>query len=398
MEEVLNKLKTIKHQFLFNFMNENYIDDSYLFINNLPDEYLNKIIKDQIYLTIIKLYEHNHKITSNNIYKSISLKNKKNTEKKSNKETEKKSKEEEYIKMISNFMKEKEEQIEKKKEIEKICNEAMKKYYHEELYEFIDILYSNTLITDKILNSKSQSFKNLLKFEKNVIDFFNKEVNDKEGYTQVKGSELNFASRITGKTVTFRFEKEIEINLINFLSIIYEVNYYKKWYPFCSVSETLFQPGKAKKCVYMVVEIPIISNRDFLVYGFGVNRIKECGKVLVLCRGIQEKSDIFYREYKQVENKKYIRGDILIFGFEMKIINISKIVVRGLINVDPKIGFIPQKIINTVSEKFACDLFKKMINIVKVYEGSPYQNKNPSKIDKEFYDFIKDEVKLHFDN
>ena len=37
-------------------------------------------------------------------------------------------------------------------------------------------------------------------------------------------------------------------------------------------------------------------------------------------------------------------------------------------------------------------MFLKFMKIAQDYEGSQYQNKNPSKIDCEFYNFIKSEV------
>jgi hypothetical protein len=231
-----------------------------------------------------------------------------------------------------------------------------------------------------------------LSFEEKVISFFHKEINDKDGYTKIKDSKFNFSTRIMDKTLTMRFEKEIEVNLLHLVSIIYEVNYYCKWYPFCKVSTTVNQPGKAKKCVYMIVEIPIIKDRDFFVYGFGINRLREDGTVLILCRGIDEESGIFQKEFKKVKNDKYVRGQILMFGFEIKVIGKGKVVVRGLCNIDPKISFIPKSIINLVSEKFAQEMFEKFIKVARQYEGSEYQNKNPSKIDMEFYNFIKEEV------
>ena len=225
-----------------------------------------------------------------------------------------------------------------------------------------------------------------------MINFFIKEVNLKEGYEKVNNSTLNFATRIIGNTITLRFEKEIEVNLIHLLSLIYEVNYYKKWYPYCHISETLNQPGKAKKCVYMIVEIPIIKNRDFLVYGFGINRLRENGTILILCRGINKDSNIFQREFNQKNTNKFVRGDIIIFGFEIKVFDMNHCLVRGLCNIDPKINFIPQSIINMVSKKFAEDMFWKFIKIAQNYEGSEFQNKNPSNIDSEFYRFIYQEV------
>ena len=383
MEILTEKINSIKKNYFTNIFNPVFIDDAYIFYSNLPDEYFDMYSNDPIFVMIQELYTYNHANSLNNSKQSSNLVK--------NPQTNPQIKEK-YVEMISNYLKEKEQKEKANKDLELQCTKALKKYYHEELFEFINLLNASTLVKEKILNSKSDSFRNLLRFEESVIAFFSKEVNDKEGYTKVKGSALNFATRITGKTVTLRFEKEFEVNIINLVSIIYEVNYYNKWYPFCHVSETVNQPGKAKKCVYMVVEIPIIKDRDFLVYGFGINRLRENGTILILCRGIEANSGIFEREYKQKKNEKYVRGDIIIFGFEIKVITTEKVVVRGLCNVNPKISFIPQSIINYVSEKFAEDMFQKFIKIAQNYEGSEYQNKNPSKIDQEFYNFIQNEM------
>lgn len=383
MEILTEKINSIKKNYFTNIFNQGFIDDAYIFYSNLPDEYFDIYSNDPIFIMIQELYSNNHANSLNNSKQSSNLVKTSNT----NPQTKEK-----YVEMIANFLKEKEQKEKSNKELEAQCTKALKKYYHEELFEFINLINASNLVKEKILNSKSDSFRNLLRFEESVIAFFNKEVNDKEGYTKVKGSSLNFATRITGKTVTLRFEKEFEVNIINLVSIIYEVNYYNKWYPFCHVSETVNQPGKAKKCVYMVVEIPIIKDRDFLVYGFGINRLRENGTILILCRGIEANSGIFEREFKQKQNEKYVRGEIIIFGFEIKVVTTEKIVVRGLCNVNPKISFIPQSIINYVSEKFAEDMFQKFIKIAQNYEGSEYQNKNPSKIDQEFYNFIQNEM------
>ena len=389
MDLLNQKIAQIKKEYFCNFLNQKYIDDSYLFIINLPDEIIRKYSKDPIFKIIPELYKTNH-----NIEKEI-LNNKNNISlsenQKKNQEDEKK-KNNQYLKLITSFLKEKQQKEKEEKELQKKINETLIKYYKEELFNFLSTINQNSLLKQKILNSKSQSFENLLNFEEKVINFFLKEVNEKEGYEKVNGSILNFATRITGNTITLRFEKEINVNLINLLSLIYEVNYYKKWYPYCHVSETLNQPGKAKKCVYMIVEIPIIKNRDFLVYGFGINRLRENGTILILCRGINKDSNIFQREFKQTNTDKFVRGDILIFGFEIRVFNMEHVIVRGLCNIDPKISFIPQSIINMVSKKFAEDMFWKFIKIAQNYEGSDYQNKNPSKIDCEFYNFITNEV------
>lgn len=391
MEKIHNKLKHIGDNYFNNIFNKEFIEDSYLFLTNLPDDVKRNLLKEPLYEVIRELYEKEHQVFIRTSKSNLS-------QMKTSVPPQTLESQGKYLEMIASFIQEKKDKTKENEIIETQCQLAMSKYYHEEIHEFFKIINSNNLIKERILSQKTDTFINLLRFEESTLDFFNQEVNDNAGYTRIKGSKFNFATRITGKTVTLRFEREFDVELINLVSIMYEVNYYCKWYPFCHVSETLDQPGKAKKCVHMIVNLPIIKDRDFLIYGFGINRLRENGTILILCRGIQEDSGIFQREFKQTKTDKYVRGEILIFGFEIKVITTTRVVLRGLCNADPKISFIPQNVINFVSEKFAGDMFMKFIKVANNYEGSEYQNKNPSVIDKEFYDFIQKEVYDIFNN
>ena len=95
------------------------------------------------------------------------------------------------------------------------------------------------------------------------------------------------------------------------------------------------------------------------------------------------------------KNSKFVRGDMPIFGLEMKQINQNKIHIRGLADVNPKLKFIPQFIIDFLTVKIAEVFLLKFIDIVKNYKGSEYENKNPSQIDNQFYNFIKRELSLN---
>ena len=52
----------IKKDYFKNFLNESYIDDSYIFIINLPEEIKRKYSKDPIFKIIPELYKNNHNL------------------------------------------------------------------------------------------------------------------------------------------------------------------------------------------------------------------------------------------------------------------------------------------------------------------------------------------------
>lgn len=282
---------------------------------------------------------------------------------------------------------------------EDLINIALKKYENEELFGFLNIINNNKIIKEKILEQKDEDFKKLLIFEENMIDFFIKEINDTEGYKKISGSKLDISTKWINKVITLKFIKEVELDIISFISMIYEIDYYKHWNSFVTISETLKQPGKAKKCGYFVVNLPIIYCRDFLIYGFGINRIKENGTILLLCRGIDEECGLFKEQFKNTINKKYVRGNLLMFGAEIKILGEKKVLLRGLVNADLKLLFpIPEFTINLTIKFFSEKLFNNFIKIVNNYKGSKYENKNKSKIDIEFYEFLIKEINENLEN
>ena len=282
---------------------------------------------------------------------------------------------------------------------EDLINIALKKYENEELFGFLNIINNNKIVKEKILEQKDENFKKLLIFEENMIDFFIKEINDTEGYKKISGSKLDISTKWINKVITLKFIKEVELDIISFISMIYEIDYYKHWNSFVTISETLKQPGKAKKCGYFVVNLPIIYCRDFLIYGFGINRIKENGTILLLCRGIDEECGLFKEQFKNTINKKYVRGNLLMFGAEIKILGEKKVLLRGLVNADLKLLFpIPEFTINLTIKFFSEKLFNNFIKIVNNYKGSKYENKNKSKIDIEFYEFLIKEINENLEN
>jgi hypothetical protein len=296
-----------------------------------------------------------------------------------------------YTGMLEAFLNQRVEEEKKQKEIEKEFQDLLSLFESEQHKEVLKIINSNQIMREKLFNSKN---KKVILHEEKMLEFFDREVNNITGFTKMNNKFFDLSYKVTEKNqLIMKFEKELDINFINFLSLIYETGMYTKWFPFCSHSEVLHQPGKAKKVIYMSSSVPLISDRDFLVYGFGVSRIKE-NRTIVLCvQSIDEDSGVFEECVQKKKNKKMVRASIHIFAYEIKIINRNKIYLKGLMNVDPKISFIPQSLINMVTKKFAEDLFNKMIKIGSKYEGSEYQNKNPSEIDQQFYNFINEQAK-----
>jgi len=83
---------------------------------------------------------------------------------------------------------------------------------------------------------------------------------------------------------------------------------------------------------------------------------------------------------------------INIFAWELTVKEDNKIDIVGLMNMDPKIGFIPNSLLNLVLNKLTMDIFQVMIKMTKDYENSVAYNNNPSEIDKRVYRVIEEEL------
>ncbi len=236
----------------------------------------------------------------------------------------------------------------------------------------------------------------LFDFEEYSFNYFKSLISDANSYTKISCKEFDLSYKVVNKILHLKIGKELNANFIDLISLIYENSFYPLWFPFSKSADLISQSDKSKKVIYMVSNFPVISNRDFLVYGFGINSLKEKGSIFLLVRSIEENSNVFEDIFKNKQNKKYVRAEIKVFGFEIKVLGKNKIRIDGLINCDPKINFIPSFIMNQVIKQFAKQLFSRMVSIVQKYRGSKYENKNPSDMDKEFYEFIKNEEKEHF--
>jgi hypothetical protein len=266
------------------------------------------------------------------------------------------SKENKYASLVEKLFKKKQDEDQKEKEFQEKCKNILNLYEKEKLFEFMKEIKADPKIAEKIFSEKNEhmkNFKDLTDFEKEIMTYFLGNVYNKQDFTKINNKEFELFYKIEkhNNSLTILFEKEMNINVVHLLSLIYEVEFYPKWFPFCSQSNCVAQLGKAKKVVHMVSHFPVISDRDFLVYGFGVNRLKENNSILLLVRSILEDNKVFHEQFLKRQNKKYVRAEIAIFGFEINIINKNRVLLKGLANTDPKIDFLPQWLINKVSQQ-----------------------------------------------
>lgn len=201
--------------------------------------------------------------------------------------------------------------------------------------------------------------------------------------------------------IVLKFEIKMNCNIINFLKLIYSIEYMDKWFPMMKSSKLLNYPGFCQLFGYSVSGIPLLSNRDYIMYGFGSNNIEDDNCLYILVKSVELLDKEIFNEIdknniEHINNicKKNVRAELTFFGFKVDIINIqtNEIKVTSVIAVDPKIAFISQSILNIFLEKISVDLFNKIIDSCNNYEKSNICNKNPNDMEKRVFDLIESET------
>lgn len=267
-------------------------------------------------------------------------------------------------------------------------------YYLENIYfeDAVKILQSNIRLSTEFVKNNHKQNKFLLLQDKIYQEFIYRVFNE-TGFEDrsTKDTKILFKQDKDGLAI-IKFSKVIKCKLINFLKLIYECDYYPKWFPFMKSAKSILTVGVGQKMVYMENSFPFFSNREFLIYGFGINKFEQHKKVYVLTKSIDDEEG-FDELNSTHRNKSNVRAYLKIFGWEIEYIDDNTIKLLGLIGIDPKMGYIPNSVINFALKKMTVDIFDEMLKLLKDYENCVAYNKNPSGIDKKLYDLLEKTIK-----
>jgi hypothetical protein len=190
--------------------------------------------------------------------------------------------------------------------------------------------------------------------------------------------------------VSLKLEGEVDCPLINLLTLIYENELYTQWVPFMSKSDPIKVIHRGSKVAYMKLGLPFpLSDRDICLAGLGVDRLEENGTILVLAGSVDENEEFMDKHKlikKSFDDPKSVKTDVKFGGFEIKPISATKCFMRGVTNVNPKIGFLPNSVINWFLRKSGALLFGRLASKAKNIEGTLWEEK--MKTNTEFYGWL----------
>lgn len=136
-----------------------------------------------------------------------------------------------------------------------------------------------------------------------------------------------------------------------------------------------------------------LTNRESVMYGFGANRMKTHGSIVVIAKTSSLMDDPHFKSlvgdlvYK---NRKsgLIEMEVQQYGFEISPISPTEISIRAVMRFDPKMDKIPESLLTWGVKNFLEFMISKMIKFSKGFKGTEYEKKLKASENADFYLWI----------
>lgn len=179
--------------------------------------------------------------------------------------------------------------------------------------------------------------------------------------------------------------------------MIYQVNLYNHWVPFCTKGENLYDLSPLEKVCYLQFKIPFLAERYAYFYAMGIDRIDENGTIVIYGEGISENEEAL-RKYNVVPDAKKIDKKVVLdlkyFICEISYVSKNEFYLRCYGELDSHMPILPQWLVNTVIKQLGGFIFDKVIKQSKELKGSVWEKeKLKSQAEGEvFYDWLHKRV------
>jgi len=226
-----------------------------------------------------------------------------------------------------------------------------------------------------------------------------RELEDENGYT-VEGVKKNFTikyKQASGQNISLKMEGIIDVPVFNMIALIYEMEGYSLWMPFCKEGKTVKSVARASKAGYIKFNIPPpVFDRENYIYGSGFDRIKKNGSILICAKSIEGKEDVCQRYDIPIPPPgKTTRLHIEYMGGEFTPVGKDKMRMNIVCKVDLKIKFIPLSIINWIVRKAAQFLIDRLIKKATNFKGTLWEKKIQE--NREFYGWLEAKINEYLD-
>ncbi|KAL4466538.1 hypothetical protein ABPG72_010589 [Tetrahymena utriculariae] len=288
----------------------------------------------------------------------------------------------------------------KLKYLKQLTDDQLYDLSHEYLNQFIKEEQGNL---QSMNQNDKKNFQNLKKDIEETISDMNFQLDEMKNTQHSDSHQINKNLVISYKifektnTVSIRAEAELDIPWFNLVALVYEIDLFKNWFPFCKHAYTIKKPKKGEKIGYFEMNLPFISNREAYIQGVGIDRLEVNGTILIKCKTIHDDQQLLkelninLRESKNVQIKlNFFACEIFpVPGFK------NKVKITTISNVDPKVKFLPKWMINFFAKKFGTYLMEKIFKLASDIKGTDWEKAINAPENQEFYQWVSQRVQLH---
>lgn len=273
----------------------------------------------------------------------------------------------------------------------------------------VTALYEDDKISEAILLLNSiresysfdtESYPNLVQYKEDYDEIIRALglFDDKKDWVieQSRGSVKAFYKRIPGTpTFSIMTEGDLDVSVFNMLSLIYESELYNTWVPFCKLSYSVKRISRFRKIVFQQFSPPFIDDRETCLYGYGANLLSTHGCILIVARSC-DSEETFMGVSLPNKNRRSVRAQLNVMACQIIPLGPQKIHLKFINNMDPKVKYLPYRMLNLFSRKFAKRLFKMIYKKASNFSGSKHEEYTKLPENLPFYDHIAKSLEEYF--
>jgi hypothetical protein len=169
--------------------------------------------------------------------------------------------------------------------------------------------------------------------------------------------------------------------------MVYQINMYNLWVPFCTTSQDIAEISPIEKLCYLSFKLPFLTERYAYFYALGIDKIEANGTIVIYGEGISQSPQMLAK-YNVVPDKKKIEKlvvmDIKFFICEISYKSSTEFVLKSYCEMDSHMPILPEWLLNTVLNQMGGFIFEKVLKQAAKFEGSAFekqmkkdQNSNP---------------------
>jgi len=297
------------------------------------------------------------------------------------------------------------------KEAEKLLDLMKDAYYKHRLDEAYRKLQACESLKAHLTPEEKARFDEFLKREEKIITDIKhdnqylheliKELDYDEGWTVERSGDLKILFKKDPATniISLRMEAEVEIPLINMITLINEVDLWPHWVAFVRKATEVKAIHRGARIYYLEAGLPYpLPNRDIHIYGTGVNRLYENGSVMIMAKSVNNDPEFFkHHDAQKVEKPGSVYVDIHQGAFEVKPLGPNRIAYRAIAHANPNFSWIPDSVINFAIRKASGIIFNKIVEHAKKFKGSMWEKETQKPEKRDFYDWLNGEVDGYFE-